>query len=105
MSGAAWEEDEARVRGGLSVGTEDDLPRCLEGDEFEAWDVLPGSPSLDPIMPRVAPHCLCNTRPTPVSRSTPAHTTRNVPLLTPKHSTQPFGHKALHQNTRRGVWC
>lgn len=58
MSGAAWEEAEARVMSGLSVGTEEDLPRCLEG---EAWVVLSGSPSLDPIMPRVATHCLCNT--------------------------------------------
>lgn len=59
MSGVAWEEAEARVRSGLSVGTEEDLPRCLEG---EAWVVLSGSPSLDPIIPRVAIHCLCNTR-------------------------------------------
>ena len=32
LSWEAWVDAEARVRSGLSVGTEDDLPRCLEGE-------------------------------------------------------------------------
>lgn len=100
MSGEAWEEVDARVGGGLSVGTEDDLPRCLEG---EAWVVLPGSPSLDPIMPRVALHCLCNTRRRHVSHNTHAHTlTLNVPLLNSHLSCTVTKHRTTCQ---RGAWC
>lgn len=89
MSREAWEEVEARVMGGLSVGTEEDLPKCLEGEVGEGWVVLPGSPSLDPIMPRVVPHCLCNTRRRKVSYYTHAHTlTIYVPLLTTQHYTK-----------------
>lgn len=73
-SGEAWAEAEARVMGGLSVGTEEDRPRCLEGEGGEAWVVLPGSPSLDPIMPRVSYHCLCNTRRKHVRHNTHTHT-------------------------------
>lgn len=75
MSGEAWAEAEARVMGGLSVGTEEDRPRCLEGEGGAAGDVLPGSPSLDPIMPRVSLYCLCNTRRRHVRQNRHAHTT------------------------------
>ena len=35
MSGEAWVAAEAMVRSGLSVGTEEDLPRCLDSEDGE----------------------------------------------------------------------